>query len=133
MNARGRGREPFRGKPRQDDTHPYDRRDGTGKGNRGDKKEGAGQGNWGTKNEVVYKKKDADTVEAEEGKTTEELKAAEPVEEKEKFIEEVIGVSYEDYFKDKKKTTKLEARTAEVAPKQFEGQKLETSTAVKEH
>ena len=41
-------RQPFRGKPRHEDDHPFDRRDGTGRGRRGVPKEGHGKGNWGS-------------------------------------------------------------------------------------
>lgn len=64
-------------RPPQDDNKEhggYDRRDGTGRGQRRDRKAGAGAFNEGSKPEHAYKKKDAATVEQAEGATTEELK-----------------------------------------------------------
>lgn len=46
-----RGHQEYRGKPRQED-HPYDRKDGTGRGRKPNPKGGAGRANWGEKEGV---------------------------------------------------------------------------------
>lgn len=107
--AEKRERKPFQGKPRED-AHPFDRRDGTGKANRGDKKAGHGKGNWGK--EGVYKKKEEDTAEkpAEtEEPVEEEKKEAEP-----EYVEEILGYSLDDFLSGKQVTGgPKEARAAE--------------------
>ena len=69
---RGGERKRFEGKPREG-AHPMDRRDGTGRGRRGDRKEGEGKGAWGN-----------DRKPREEGAEGEEPKeSTEPKEQKE--------------------------------------------------
>lgn len=92
----------------------YDRRDGTGRGGRREKKEGAGKFGDGTKPEHAYKRKDQDTVEAVEGATAEEAKVDAREEKKHEPEEEeiIIGVSFDDFFKDKAETKVKVGRNA---------------------
>jgi len=128
-----REREPYRGKPRQENDHPYDRRDGTGRGRRPEHKEGHGKGGWGDKPEVAYKQKGeaGEKKEGEEGEVEVEQK---PVEEekkqqKEEVKVEIIGVSMDDFLQGRTKQDKKEARVAEG----IKGQKVEGTTGEKTH
>ena len=101
----------------------YDRRSGTGRGRRPqEKKDGAGKFNTGEK--VEYKRKDADgeadapveesKAPAEESKeeSKEEVKEEKKAEEPE-YVEEVIGVSWEDFNRTRQATSKAQAREPE--------------------
>lgn len=108
-------RQPFAGKPREG-AHPYDRKSGTGRGRRPEnKRDGHGKGNWGDNQEQVYKQKGTD--EGDERKPEEEEKKKEEPKEKEEekvqVIEEVIGVSLDDFKQTRNATQKKEARQAE--------------------
>jgi hypothetical protein len=93
----GGKRDRFQGKARED-AHPMDRRDGTGRGRRGDRKEGQGRGGWGgdraTREETV----------GEDSRPQEETKARRepaPVVE-----EEEVGFTLDDYFAEKQAKSK---------------------------
>ena len=104
-------RRPFTGKPREG-AHPYDRRSGTGRGRRPEnKRDGHGKGNWGDNQEQVYKQKGTDEneerkAEGEEEKVEkkEEPKKEEKEEEKVQIVEEVIGVSLDDFLQTRNAT-----------------------------
>lgn len=122
VNHEGRTRG-FAGKPREN-WHPFDRKDGTGRG-RGQHqgKAGHGKGNWGTvEDEVKQAAVEGETPVAQEG-ATEEKKAEEVVEEQkeektpaveEKPVEEEEEpgkLTLAEYLAQKKKSTlKKEAR-----------------------
>ena len=75
-----------------------DKRDGTGRGRRGDRKEGQGKGGWGGK------KPDMKAEEEEKGAPEEETKeAAQPEPEEE---EEEVGFTLDDYFAQKQAKAK---------------------------
>jgi len=92
-----------------------DRKDGTGRGRRPDKKGGAGKGNTGLSEEVLYKKKQLPGEEgAEEEEKKEEVKKEEVPEEPKVTIKtEVIGVSMDDFFANRDRRQKAQARDAE--------------------
>lgn len=105
----------------------FDRRDGTGRRGRRNK-EGAGAFGAGIAPDQRYKKKDVDTVEKEEGADIAEQKAAETApkeEKKEEWKEEILGYSYDDYFKDKTQTQKKDARAVEKISGKTEANKKE--------
>ena len=103
---RGGQRGRFEGKPGQEHDG-FDRRDGTGRGNRGVRRNGHGRGGWGDK---VPRPEDSNATpiegeaiateakperERRERKPREEVKAEAPVEEEE------VGFTLDDYFKAK--------------------------------
>lgn len=96
-----RERKPYQGEVKEGGERRYDRKDGTGAGKRGDKKGGHGRANWGRDGE--YRQK-GEPKEEKEAKPEEEKKEKE--EEEVKYIEEIIGVSMEDYFKERVVTQK---------------------------
>jgi len=100
-----------------------DRKDRTGRANRGNKKDGEGRANWGGDNEREYKKKSAD----EATEPVEEVKVARDP--SPQYIEEIIGVSLDDFFKGYKGTQKKEARAAEG----IKGEKTKASDGGKTH
>lgn len=100
-NRGGRGgRGPrHQGKPREGD-HPFDRKDGTGQGHRGDRKGGHGKGNWGKDDDEKTaaqkeeeEKRREERRERRERQKAEEEKKEEPAEE-----EEEEGFTLDDYF-----------------------------------
>lgn len=107
---RGEKGPRFTGKPREE-AHPFDRKDGTGRGRRGDKKGGHGKGNWGREGGADEQKDAPERRERKERPPREEQKVEEPVE-----MEEV-GLSVDDYFKaqaaKKANLAKKEMRTTE--------------------
>jgi len=107
--SNNRERRPFTGKPREE-AHPMDRRDGTGRGRRGNKRDGHGKANVGHKDDVAYKKKDDLNEEAPKEETKEEPKVEEP-----KVIvkEETLGISMDDFFANRSTLSKKEGREAE--------------------
>jgi plasminogen activator inhibitor 1 RNA-binding protein len=123
-----RERKPFQGKARED-AHPYDRRDGTGKANRGDKKGGHGKGNWGK--EGVYKKKEEDTAE-KPAETTEEPVEEEKKEAEPEYVEEILGFSLDDFLSGKQTVGPKEGRAAEKLTQKVEagGEKQKQSTVL---
>lgn len=120
VDHRGK-REGYQGKARQEDSHPYDRRPGTGRG-REFRKDGAGRGNWG--NEKKFYKKDEEEEpknegeeEKEEGEgateepAKEEKAEPEPPRESSQDREEKKGMTLEDYMATRKMAgIKKEAR-----------------------
>lgn len=123
-------RKPFAGKAREEG-HPYDRKDGTGKGRRGDKKDGHGKGNWG-KEGGVYKQKGEETAEKpaekEEAVVEEEKKQPEP-----EYREEILGYSLDDFLAGKQTTSKKEGRAADKLTQKVEargGEKEKQSTVL---
>lgn len=118
----------FEGK-RREQWHPYDRKDGTGRG-RGFAKGGHGKGNWGTRDEEA--KAGEETTPAAEGTTpaaTEEVAEGEKVEDATEKVEAPVEeefkrpstpteddknaskLTYEEYMAKKKRSTlKKEAR-----------------------
>lgn len=99
----------------------FDRRDGTGKRERARKTGGENPAK-------MYKKKDADTIEAAESATIEEQKEETKAEEP-KEVEEIIGVSLDDFLADKAQTIKKEGRGAE----KISGVKVQAKASEKEH
>ena len=97
---RGGQRKRYEGKARED-AHPMDRKDGTGRGNRGDRKGGNQKGGWGgkkpTNDEVRGNTQDTEAPVEEEKKAVE----PEPVEE-----EEEVGYTLDDYLADKNAKSK---------------------------
>ncbi len=126
--SNNRERRPFTGKPREEG-HPMDRRDGTGRGRRPVvKKDGAGKGNVGLGEDQVYKRKGEENAPEEETKVeAPREEAREPVEPKVQYKEEVIGVSMDDFFGNRTKTGRAQAREAEG----LKGQKVQENTDVK--
>jgi len=122
-----RERKPFAGKPRED-AHPMDRQSGTGRGRRAEnKRDGHGKGNWGDRADVTYKKKgeEGEAVASEEKK--EEAKEVKPEEPKVVVKTEVIGVSMDDFFQNRQKLGRAQAREAEG----IKGQKVEALASEK--
>lgn len=121
-----RERKPFAGKAREE-AHPFDRRDGTGKARRGDKKDGHGKGNWGK--DGVYKKKEeegtAEKPAEQEAPAEEEKKEAEP-----EYVEEILGVSLDDFLGGKQQVGPKAGRAAEKLSQKVEaaGDKQKQST-----
>jgi hypothetical protein len=112
IRSERRERQPFRGKPREEG-HPFDRQSGAGRGRRPvEKKDGAGKFSEGYKPDVAYKKKTDEGEDGEEVPAEEEKVNRAPVV-TETIIEEVIGVSLEDFFKTRAVVGKKEARKAE--------------------
>lgn len=93
-NRGGRGSGPrFQGKARED-AHPMDRKDGTGRGRRGDRKAGHGKGNWG--------KEGAEKAPAEEEKEAPKKREPTP----EPVVEEEVGFTLDDYLNAKQAKSK---------------------------
>jgi hypothetical protein len=122
-----RPREGFQGKSRGD--HPYDKHSGAGRGTRkpADRKGGHGKGNWGDRPDAAHKRGKPE-AEGDEGKQTEapdtsalaedkpekvEKVEEEKVAESEKVVEEIIGVSLDDFLKTKTFKGKAQARASE--------------------
>ena len=96
-------RERFEGKARED-AHPMDRKDGTGRGRRGDRKEGGGRGGWGGKprgEDATEETKGAAGEEETKERAPRERREPEPVVE-----EEEVGFTLDDYFAQKQASTK---------------------------
>jgi hypothetical protein len=112
--SNNRERKPFTGKAREEG-HPYDRKDGTGRGRRPVKKDGHGKGNVGDDQAMNYKRKGTDAEAEEKATGEEEAKVAEPKVEEPKVIikEEIIGVSMDDFFQGRSGKGKVQGRAAE--------------------
>lgn len=121
----------FQGK-RTEKYHPFDRKDGTGRGRGGPAKGGAGKGNWGTVKDDLQTTDPAPTTEVKEGEegttpAVEEAKVEDaPVEEPTPAVEErpvfvdkeeeenKNKLTYQEYLAQKKKSTlKKETRAHE--------------------
>lgn len=103
---RGEKGPRFQGKPREE-AHPFDRKDGTGRGRRGDKKGGHGKGNWGKEDGREENKNNEERRERRERREKEEQKVEEPVE-----MEEV-GLSIDDFLNAKRANQKGLIQTRE--------------------
>lgn len=126
-----RPREGFQGKTRGD--HPYDKHSGYGRGTRkpAERKGGHGKGNWGDRPEAAHKRgkppaegDDANQAQAQPAEASalaeaedkpEKVEKAEEekVPESEKVVEEIIGVSLDDFLKTKTFKAKAQARQSE--------------------
>jgi len=85
-----------------------DRKDGTGKGRRGDKKDGHGKGNWGKDKEAGDAENQEEKKEERPRREKKEEKVEEPVVE-----EEEVGFTLDDYMNAKKaKSTGVQMQKA---------------------
>lgn len=122
-----RPREGFQGKTRGD--HPYDKHSGAGRGTRkpADRKGGHGKGNWGDRPDAAHKRgtagaegeqqdpaqaADASALAGEKPAKAEKVEE-EKVPEPENVVEEIIGVSLDDFLKTKTFKGKAQARQSE--------------------
>lgn len=122
-----RPREGFQGKARGD--HPYDKHSGAGRGTRkpAERKGGHGKGNWGDRPDAAHKRgqagAEADAQDQAQAPDTSALAEEKPekadkveeekVPEAEKVVEEIIGVSLDDFLKTKTFKAKAQARQSE--------------------
>lgn len=125
-----RQREGFQGKARGD--HPYDKHSGAGRGTRkpAERKGGHGKGNWGDRPDAAHKRGRTDGDQGEDANREQtdapdtsalaedkpekvEKVEEEKVPESEQVVEEVIGVSLDDFLKTKTFKAKAQARQAE--------------------
>jgi len=116
--------KPYEGKPRQEGTHPFDRKSGAGRGRKPeDKKGGHGRFNDGDKEHVAYKKKGAEGEE----EVKEEVK---PVKVREPSPEmEIIGYTLDEAMAGSTFSKKKDARKAEG----IKGAKTQAYDNQKEH